>query len=161
MKKYSVLLIVAVLFILSACGSGDAKENKVTKQLIIPKSDHYAHLFVSGVDSEGIASDETKLINSDITTVKDVLALVNRLVVKKPKYENEIESVKQLDKQGSYILAFGDTKDFRGETYTIYMMKDGAFYYQDTLGSKDMVYVTVEEHKDILEKIKAKLNVDF
>lgn len=163
MKNFTVLIIVAVMLVLSACSSGDgeAKENKVTKQLIIPKSNHYEHLYISGVNEEGIASADTKIIHSDIATVKDVLAMLDRLVVKKPKYENEIESVKQLDHQGSYIIAFGDTKDFRGETYTIYMMKNGDFYYQDTLGSKDMMYVTIEEHKDILEKIKSKLGVNF
>lgn len=163
MKKWSIFLIVAILFVLTGCSSGDgeAKENKTTKQLIIPKATHYAYLYVSGVDEKGVASPETKLVNSDIATVKDVIAMLNRLVVKKPKYENEIESVKQLDEQGSYIIAFGDTKDFRGETYKIYMMKNGDFYYQDTLGSKDMAYVTVEQHQDILKEVKAKLKIDF
>lgn len=162
MKKYSILFaLISVLFILTACSSGETKEQANTKQLIIPKIEHYEHLYVMGLNEEGIASEETKLTNSDVATVKDVLGLVNRLVVKKPKFEKDIESVKQLDEQGSYILAFGDTKDFRGETYTIYMMKNGDFYYQDTLGSEDMVYVTVEQHIDILKEVKEKLAIDF
>lgn len=162
MKKYSILFAwISVLFILTACSSGETKEQSNTKQLIIPKIEHYEHLYVMGLNDEGVASEETKLTNSDVATVKDVLGLVNRLVVKKPKFEKDIESVKQLDEQGSYILAFGDTKDFRGETYTIYMMKNGDFYYQDTLGSEDMVYVTVEQHIDILNDVKEKLAIDF
>lgn len=162
MKKFSILFaLISVLFILTACSSGETKEQPNTKQLIIPKIEHYEHLYVMGLNDEGVASEETKLTNSDVATVKDVLGLVNRLVVKKPKFEKDIESVKQLDEQGSYILAFGDTKDFRGETYTIYMMKNGDFYYQDTLGSEDMVYVTVEQHIDILNDVKEKLAIDF
>lgn len=162
MKKYSIVVtLLSILLILAACSSGETKEQANTKQLIIPKLEHYEHLYVMGLNDEGVASEDTKLTNSDVATVKDVLGLVNRLVVKKPKFEKDIESVKQLDHQGSYILAFGDTKDFRGETYTIYMMKNGDFYYQDTLGSEDMVYVTVEQHIDVLNEIKEKLAIDF
>lgn len=165
MKKIIVFILLAVVLVLSACSSNSDKESdkdKVsTKQLIIPKADFYEHLYVQGLDEEGVASEKTRLTNSDVATVKDVLKLVDRLVVMKPKYEKDIESVKQLRESGSYILAFGDTDDFRGQTYTIYLLKDGTFYYQDILGGKDITYVTIDTHPEILEEIKEMLNIDF
>lgn len=164
MKKYTGVLMIIFVLVLSGCSSvakETDKEKVSTKQLIIPKADFYEHVYIQGVNEEGIPTEDTRLTNSDVTTVKDILALVDRLVVMRPKYEKDIESVKQVREQGSYILGFGDTKDFRGQSYSIYLLKDGTFYYQDTLGSSDIMYVTIDTHKDILKEIKEKLNVDF
>ncbi|MBQ0140348.1 MAG: hypothetical protein KBT36_13765 [Kurthia sp.] len=165
MKKYLGIFMVMFALILSGCGSSAAKQSdkeKVsTKQLIIPKADFYEYVYIQGLNDEGVPSEDTRMTISDITIVKDTLALVDRLVVMRPKYEKDIESVKQLREKGSYILGFGDTKDFRGQTYSIYLLKDGTFYYQDTLGGTEIMYVTIDKHEDILKEIKEKLNVNF
>lgn len=165
MKKYIGVLIMMFVLILAGCGSSATqqsdKEKVSTKQLIIPKADFYEYVYIQGLNDKGLPSEETRLISSDITKVKDTLALVDRLVVMRPKYEKDIESVKQLREKGSYILGFGDTEDFRGQTYSLYLLKDGTFYYQDTLGGKEIMYVTIDTHKDILNKIKELLGVTF
>ncbi|GEK33939.1 hypothetical protein [Kurthia sibirica] len=154
----SILIMLAVVLLIS-CDSGNAKIQ--TKQLIIPKADFYEYVYIQGLDDDGMASTNTQKTYSDKVLVKDVLKIVDRVVVKKPKYEKDIQSVKQLHDKGSYILAFGDTGDFRGRSYTIYLLKDGTLYYQDILGGKDISFVSVDKHPDKVKEILDLLKIDF
>lgn len=160
MKKFLVVIII-LTFALVGCNSNNRANGETTKQLIIPEAGHYNHVYMQGILKGGGSSEDTTVKNDDLATVKDVIKLVDRLVVKKPKYEKDIQSIKELDQEGSYILAFGDSADFRGKTYSIYLMKDGTVFYQDTQGSKDMAYVSVEKHGEVIEEVKKRLDVKF
>lgn len=43
--------------------------------------------------------------NDDLVTVKDIIKLVNRFVVKQPKYEKGIRSIQKLNQEGSNIFS--------------------------------------------------------
>lgn len=155
-----VMLIILTVIILAACNANDAKVT--TKQLIIPKADYYEYVYIKGLTTEDTASSETQKTFSDKVLVKDLLKIVDRVVVKKPKYEKDVASITQLNKSKSYILAFGDTEDFRGKTYTIYLLKDGTMYYQEIIdGGKDIAFVSVDKHPDKVKEIIKLLKVDF
>jgi len=157
-----LLMIVFMFFFgVVGCDINSNADEETTKQLIIPEAGHYNHVYMQGILKGGGSSKDATVQNDDLATVKDVIKLVDRLVVKKPKYEKDIHSIEELDQEGSYILAFGDSADFRGKTYTIYLMKDGTVFYQDTQGSKDMTYVSIEKHDEVIEEVKKKLGVAF
>ena len=50
--------------------------------------------------------------NDDLVTVKDIIKLVNRFVVKQPKYEKGIRSIQKLNQEGSNIFSLRN----RGES---------------------------------------------
>lgn len=156
-----LMIVFVIFFALVGCESNSNADEGTTKQLIIPEAGHYNHVYMQGISEEGGSNKDATVLNDDLATVKDVIKLVDRLVVKKPKYEKDIQSIKELDQEGSYILAFGDSADFRGKTYTIYLLKDGTVFYQDTQGSKDMAYVSVEKHGEVIEEVKKRLDVKF
>lgn len=43
--------------------------------------------------------------NDDLVTVKDIIKLVNRFVVKQPKYKKGIRSIQKLNQEGSNIFS--------------------------------------------------------
>ncbi|MGM9968676.1 MAG: hypothetical protein ACI383_14400 [Rummeliibacillus sp.] len=152
------LLVSALVIGLVGCGKGNSKAN--TREIIIPKTEFYQYLFIQSVDDKGISTKETSKLVEDPAVVQDYIRTVNRSVVMVPKTEKQAEVVKQLDKQGSYIIALGDTKEMNKLTYKIYMLKDGTIFFQDTM-KKEMMYMTVKKEPEKLEKVKKILDINF
>ncbi|RIJ63192.1 MULTISPECIES: hypothetical protein [unclassified Rummeliibacillus] len=152
------LLVSALVIGLVGCGKENSKAN--TREIIIPKTEFYQYLFIQSVDDKGISTKETSKLVEDPAVVQDYIRTVNRSVVMVPKTEKQAEVVKQLDKQGSYIIALGDTKEMNKLTYKIYMLKDGTIFFQDTM-KKEMMYMTVKKEPEKLEKVKKILDINF
>jgi len=159
MKFFKASLLILVLVIgLVGCGKDGSKVN--TREIIIPKTEFYQYLYIQSVNDKGVSTKETGKLIEDPATVQDFIRIVNRSVVMVPKSEKQAEVVKQLDKQGSYIIALGDTKSMDKLTYKIYMLKDGTIFFQDTM-KKEMTYMTVEKEPEKLEKAKKLLAINF
>ncbi|WP_102691344.1 hypothetical protein [Rummeliibacillus pycnus] len=157
------LFIIAVVIGLVGCGNSISKVSisKVnTREIIIPKSEFYQYLYIQSVNNHGVSTKETGKLVKDPAIVQDFIRLVNRTVVMIPKSEKQAEVVKQLDKQGSYIIALGDTKTMNKLTYKIYMLKDGTIFFQDTM-KKEMTYMTIKKEPKKLEKAKKLLAIHF
>lgn len=152
------LLVSALVIGLVGCGKENSKAN--TREIIIPKTEFYQYLFIQSVDDKGISTKETSKLVEDPAVVQDYIRTVNRSVVMVPKTEKQAEVVKQLDKQGSYIIALGDTKEMNKLAYKIYMLKDGTIFFQDTM-KKEMMYMTVKKEPEKLEKVKKILDINF
>lgn len=155
MKLFKVsLLILALIISLIGCGKN------TTREMIIPKSEFYQYLYIHSVNDKGVSTKETEKLIKDPATVQDYIQIVNRSVVTVPKSEKQAKVVKQLDKQGSYIIALGDTKDMNKKSYKIYMLKDGTIFFQDTM-KKEMMYMTVKKDPEKLIETKKLLNINF
>ncbi|MFJ8262144.1 hypothetical protein ACIQ4I_09340 [Rummeliibacillus sp. NPDC094406] len=154
----TLLLLIALVIGLVGCDNSSSKAN--TREIIIPKSEFYQYLYIQSVNDQGVSTKETGKLIKDPATVQDFIRLVNRSVVMVPKTEKQAEVVKQLDKQGSYIIALGDTKSMDKITYKIYMLKDGTIFFQDTM-KKEMTYMTVKKEPEKLEKAKKLLSINF
>lgn len=152
------LLLVALVTGLFGCSNGNAKVN--TRQIIIPKTEFYQYLYIQSVNAKGVSTKETGKLIDNPATVQDFIRTVNRSVVMVPKTEKQAEVVKQLDKQGSYIVALGDTKELNKLTYKIYLLKDGTIFFQDTM-KKEMMYMTVNKEPEKIEKTKKILDINF
>ncbi|MGG0658628.1 hypothetical protein [Rummeliibacillus pycnus] len=159
MKFFKASLLIAALVIgLVGCGKDDTKEN--TREIIIPKTEFYQYLYIQSVNDKGVSTKETGKLIDNPATVQDFIRTVNRSVVMVPKTEKQAEVVKQLDKQGSYIVALGDTKEMNKLTYKIYLLKDGTIFFQDTM-KKEMMYMTVKKEPEKIEKAKKILDINF
>lgn len=159
MRMFKTFLLVSALVIgLVGCGKENSKVN--TREIIIPKTEFYQYLFIQSVDDKGISTKNTSKLVEDSAVVQDYIRTINRSVVMVPKTEKQAEVVKQLDKQGSYIIALGDTKEMNKLTYKIYMLKDGTIFFQDTM-KKEMMYMTVKKEPEKLEKVKKILDINF
>ncbi|WP_397539301.1 hypothetical protein [Rummeliibacillus pycnus] len=154
----TLLLLIALVIGLVGCDNSSSKAN--TREIIIPKSEFYQYLYIQSVNDRGVSTKETGKLIKAPATVQDFIRLVNRSVVMVPKTEKQAEVVKQLDKQGSYIIALGDTKSMDKLTYKIYMLKDGTIFFQDTM-KKEMTYMTVKKEPEKLEKAKKLLDINF
>ena len=154
----TLLLIIALGIGLVGCGNSNAKVN--TREIIIPKSEFYQYLYIQSVNDHGVSTKQTGKLVQDPATVQDFIRIVNRSVVMTPKTEKQAEVVKQLDKQGSYIIALGDTKSMNKLTYKIYMLKDGTIFFQDTM-KEEMTYMTLKKEPEKLEKAKKLLAIHF
>lgn len=152
------LIVFALVIGLVGCGKEDSKVN--TREIIIPKTEFYQYLFIQSVNDKGVSTKDTSKLIDDPAIVQDYIRTINRSVVKVPKSEKQAEVVKQLDEQGSYIIALGDTKELNKLTYKIYMLKDGTIFFQDTM-KKEMMYMTVKKEPEKLEKAKKILDINF
>ncbi len=158
MRFVKSLLIVALIVGLVGCGQQNSKVN--TREIIIPKTEFYQYLYIQGVNDKGVSTKDTGKTIANPATVQDFIRIVNRSVVMVPKSEKQAEVVKQLDQQGSYIIALSDTKEMNKLTYKIYMLKDGTIFFQDTM-KKEMTYMTVKKEPAKLEKAKKLLDINF
>ncbi|MGX9135275.1 hypothetical protein ACWV26_13015 [Rummeliibacillus sp. JY-2-4R] len=158
MRYVKSLLILALIVGLVGCGQQSSKVN--TREIIIPKTEFYQYLYIQGVNDKGISTKDTGKIIANPATVQDFIRIVNRSVVMVPKSEEQAKIVKQLDKQGSYIVALGDTNEMNKLTYKIYMLKDGSIFFQDTM-KKEMTYMTVNKEPAKLDKVKKLLDINF
>lgn len=155
MKFFKVSLLILVL-IISLIGC----QKNTTREMIIPKSEFYQYLSIHSVNDNGVSTKGTQKLITEPATVQDYIRIVNRSIVTVPKSEKQAKVVKQLDKQGSYIIALGDTKDMNKRSYKIYMLKDGTIFFQDTM-KKEMMYMTVKKEPKKLEKAKEILDINF
>ncbi|MGD6965638.1 hypothetical protein ACQCVP_04365 [Rossellomorea vietnamensis] len=152
--SFLTIYVVFTAFFLGACASGEEvlkiEDKTFAKMLIVQKV-------------ENDTSDEalTKSI-TDESKVEETLELVSGLKVKELSTD---ESFTKLKSQNSYMFSFFNTEqDISGMIpYAFYVLEDGTmmFTFEGPESLREKPVITIDAEKELLDKIKAHLEIEF
>ncbi|MGF2616218.1 hypothetical protein FZC84_00385 [Rossellomorea vietnamensis] len=156
-KTYNFLSIIILLltaFCMGACSAGE--------EVVDIEDKSFAEmLFVQKVENDLTDETLTKSI-TDQSKIEETLELVSGLTIKELSTN---EFFTELKSQNSYMFSFFKTEQFTsGVTpYTFYILEDGTFMFTydgvDSLREKPLI--SLESDKDLFDKIKEHLEIDF
>ncbi|WP_144529189.1 hypothetical protein [Peribacillus simplex] len=164
--KIFSMCILMIIF-LNAC----SLETTKTKSgiLEIPNEDEYTTLLVQGVDEDGVTSQSTSKVITDINEIQAFIEKVNKMEVVKPPNKELLEKSKELNKKGNYFFVLSDKETMDNKVYTINFFSDGRIMFQEPNGKKQetngaeqkMMYLSKEKHSEVLLEMKELLNIKF
>ncbi|MFJ7311133.1 hypothetical protein [Peribacillus frigoritolerans] len=164
-KMFSMCILMIIF--LNACSLETTKTK--SKILEIPNEDEYTTLLVQGVDEDGVTSQSTSKVITDINEIQDFIEKVNKLEVVQPPNKELLEKSKELNKKGNYFFVLSDKETMDNKVYTINFFSDGRIMFQEPNGKKQeingaeqkMMYLSKEKHTDVLLELKELLNIKF
>ncbi|MBX9958388.1 hypothetical protein ABKP09_26045 [Peribacillus frigoritolerans] len=164
-KMFSFCTLMIVF--LNAC-SLDTTKTK-SEILEIPNIDEYTTLLVQSVDEEGVSSESTSKVITDINEIHAFIDKVNKMEVVQPPNKELLEKSKELNKKGNYFFVLSDKETMDNKVYTMNFFSDGRIMFQEPNGKKQeangagqkMMYLSKEKHSDVLLEMKELLNIKF
>ncbi|MGN7397303.1 hypothetical protein [Peribacillus frigoritolerans] len=164
-KMFSMCILMIIF--LNAC----SLETPKTKSgiLEIPNEDEYTTLLVQGVDEDGVTSQSTSKVITDINEIQAFIEKVNKMEVVQPPNKELLEKSKELNKKGNYFFVLSDKETMDNKVYTMNFFSDGRIMFQEPNGKKQetngagqkMMYLSIEKHTDVLLEMKELLNIKF
>ncbi|MFS0599507.1 hypothetical protein AB1L16_22660 [Peribacillus frigoritolerans] len=164
-KMFSMCILMIIF--LNAC----SLETPKTKSgiLEIPNEDEYTTLLVQGVDEDGVTSQSTSKVITDINEIQAFIEKVNKMEVVQPPNKELLEKNKELNKKGNYFFVLSDKETMDNKVYTMNFFSDGRIMFQEPNGKKQetngagqkMMYLSKEKHTDVLLEMKELLNIKF
>ncbi|MFJ5748522.1 hypothetical protein C6W19_19405 [Bacillus sp. RJGP41] len=164
-KMFSMCILMIIF--LNAC----SLETPKTKSgiLEIPNEDEYTTLLVQGVDEDGVTSQSTSKVITDINEIQAFIEKVNKMEVVQPPNKELLEKSKELNKKGNYFFVLSDKETMDNKVYTMNFFSDGRIMFQEPNGKKQetngagqkMMYLSKEKHTDVLLEMKELLNIKF
>ncbi|MCY8940233.1 hypothetical protein QUF81_00950 [Peribacillus simplex] len=164
-KMFSMCILMIIF--LNACSLETTKtKNKI---LEIPNEDEYTTLLVQGVDEDGVSSESTSKVITDINDIQAFIEKVNKMEVVQPPNKELLEKSKELNKKGNYFFVLSDKETMDNKVYTMNFFSDGRIMFQEPNGKKQeangagqkMMYLSKEKHSDVLLEMKELLNIKF
>ncbi|MED3690000.1 hypothetical protein ACFWMS_28995 [Peribacillus butanolivorans] len=164
-KMFSMCILMIIF--LNACSLETTK--KKSEILEIPNEDEYTTLLVQGVDEDGVTSQSTSKVITDINEIQAFIEKVNKMEVVQPPNKELLEKSKELNKKGNYFFVLSDKETMDNKVYTINFFSDGRIMFQEPNGKKQetngaeqkMMYLSKEKHSDVLLEMKELLNIKF
>lgn len=157
MKKKFIFLITFSILATILLGGCSTTEDVMK----INKKNFAQALIVEKVENNTSKEELTKKI-TDETKIKETLELLDGLKVKKIKSKNVLDKMKSND---TYMFAFSKIKKLPvGKLpYAFYILDDGTiiFTHKNVDSLLETPLITTDTHKDILEKIKENLSIEF
>lgn len=152
---------------LNAC-SLDTTKTK-SEILEIPNIEEYTTLLVQSVDEEGVSSNSTSKVITDINEIQAFIEKVNKMEVVQPPNKELLEKSKELNKKGNYFFVLSDKETMDNKVYTMNFFSDGRIMFQEPNEKKQeangaeqkMMYLSKEKHTDVLLEMKELLNIKF
>ncbi|MFE4814766.1 hypothetical protein ACFQ9Y_27315 [Peribacillus simplex] len=152
-KMFSVCILMIVC--LNAC-SLDTTKTK-SEILEIPNKDEYTTLLVQSVDENGVSSESTSKVITDINEIQAFIEKVNKMEVVQPPNKELLEKSKELNKKGNYFFVLSDKETMDNKVFTINFFSDGRIMFQEPNGKKQetngaeqkMMYLSKEKHSDV------------
>src|SRR5699024_7503282 len=117
-------------------------------------------LFVQKVEGNSSNEDLTKKI-SEPSKIKEILNMVEGVKVQEVEEKSLFETLKS---QNTYMFSFSEElKSAEEMPYAFYVLKDGTLVFtHDKVNSvRKKPLVSSDKHKDLLNEIKDKLELDF
>ena len=162
---FSMCILMIIFF--NACSLETTKTK--SEILEIPNGDEYTTLLVQGVDEDGVTSQSTSKVITDINEIQAFIEKVNKMEVVQPPNKELLEKSKELNKKGNYFFVLSDKETMDNKVYTINFFSDGRIMFQEPNGKKQetngaeqkMMYLSKEKHTDVLLEMKELLNIKF
>lgn len=154
MKNVAILFFIALMLI------GCSHSNK---QIAINNKDFAKNLIVERME-DNVTSDEFNKEISNTSKIKEVLGMVDGMEVQKVG-KNASEIMKSNQSSKTYVFSFFKEKieTVKIVPYVFIILEDGTFIYtHDKVNSvRQKPLISVEKHKDMVSKLKEKLEINF
>jgi len=158
MKKVIFSLFISILMINLLIGCSNSKT-----QITIDNKDFAKNLIVERME-DNVTSDEFNKEISNTSEIEEVLGMVDDMKVQKAD-KNASEILKTNQSSEIYVYSFFKEKIETGKIvpYAFIVLEDGTFIYtHDKVNSvRQKPLISVEKHKDMVNDLKDKLEINF
>ncbi|MFC0525541.1 hypothetical protein ACFFGV_18310 [Pontibacillus salicampi] len=152
MKTFIMPLAIMVLC-LSACSNNE--------EIIKFKDKSFANtLHIQKVENNSSSEEVSKMV-TDKDKIKEVLSMVEGL---KAEEINKDTFMEKLKSQSVYMFAFfqGDGKNTEKGKYAFNILEDGTIlFHYDRVDNPGTPLITTDKNKDLLDKMKQKLDLNL